>query len=77
MFIPLRAYEEAQCSAYGYSEHGDMLSSKRLEYVFKSFAFSAETIYRLAKKKAVKRRDHLTAPLTVKILPSGKIKISS
>jgi Tfx family DNA-binding protein len=50
-------------------DRADMLGIK--------IAFGAETIYRLVKKKAVKRGDHLTAPLRVKILPSGKIKISS
>lgn len=39
-------------------------------------ALGAESLYHLVKKKAMKRGDHLTAPLKVKILPSGKIKLA-
>lgn len=38
--------------------------------------FGAETIYHLVKKKALRRGDHLVAPLRVRILPSGKIKLT-
>jgi len=49
-------------------DRADMLGIK--------IVFGAETIYQYVKKKAKKRRDHLTAPLRVRILPSGKIKLT-
>jgi len=49
-------------------DRADMLGIK--------IVYGAETIYHLARKKAVKRGDHLTAPLRVRILPSGKIKLA-